>query len=92
MLAGHTTELNEHLTTEVQELEAETVSYLIFNAFGCPSKSPEYLALYQQDYTLLASLTRITEVFTQIYMELASMIDSEDDSSLGSSPLPSSPL
>ncbi|MFQ5979859.1 MAG: hypothetical protein ACE5OZ_17145 [Candidatus Heimdallarchaeota archaeon] len=77
VLAGHTADSKERLPVEVQELEAEAVSYLILAAVGIPSKGPEYLALYQREHSLLASLTRITDVFTQIYTELIALMDGD---------------
>jgi antirestriction protein ArdC len=51
---------------EVEELEAESIAYVVFEHFGVKLKSDKYLALYKKEYDIKDSLNRISSVANKI--------------------------
>ena len=66
------------LTTEIKEMEADAVAYVVLNHFNIENPSDKYLALYKKDYDLKKSLDRISKISTEIIEKLDSYFENDD--------------
>ena len=62
---------NKQLSREQQELEAETVAYLVCSHFGIEIPAHKYLASWQREGNLMDSLKRISECSTAMIDDLS---------------------
>lgn len=71
-LLHETREKRKELTTEIKEMEAESVSFVVMDSLGVEIGSDRYLALYKKTYNLKRSLKRIYTVSKEImdYLEI----------------------
>ena len=75
----HDKQERAELTTEIKEMEADAVAYVVLQHYNIENTSDKYLALYKKDYNLKKSLNRIAKTSTKITKAIDSYFKDEKE-------------